>query len=361
MSVCISSRSCRDCPCQQTPRKNAIVTTPFQETSRQDLTIGLINNMPDGALEATERQFGKLLDAASDGRRIRLLLYSMPGIPRNKTAQQRVEEFYLSTDCLGDRPLDALIVTGREPTRADLAEEPYWGEFTKIVEWARENTYSTIWSCLAAHAAVLYLDGINRIKGDRKHCGILGTTRVSEHPLLGDVPERYCLPHSRWNGVQEEALGDGGYTVLTRAGKDGVDTWIKQYQSLFVYFQGHPEYEADSLLLEYRRDVSRYLKGESNTYPYVPAGYLDHGTTVALTELQHAALLRPRVTLMAEVSAILANAKVEHAWDAVATRLYRNWITYSYTRKLRNVIALPVPQAVCVPPNAPAAEIIAFP
>jgi homoserine O-succinyltransferase len=56
---------------------------PFQERSSRCLTIGLINNMPDGALEATERQFISLLDSASDGIQIRLLLYALPGVPRS--------------------------------------------------------------------------------------------------------------------------------------------------------------------------------------------------------------------------------------------------------------------------------------
>ena len=37
------------------------------------IRIGLINNMPDTALEATERQFRSLLATASDGMSVRLL------------------------------------------------------------------------------------------------------------------------------------------------------------------------------------------------------------------------------------------------------------------------------------------------
>ncbi len=55
-----------------------------REQPGNSLHIGLINNMPDGALEATERQFLSLLNAASDGVSIRLSLYSLPGIERNE-------------------------------------------------------------------------------------------------------------------------------------------------------------------------------------------------------------------------------------------------------------------------------------
>jgi homoserine O-succinyltransferase/O-acetyltransferase len=44
---------------------------PAQDDARgegHEITIGLINNMPDPALKATERQFMRLLQAAAGGR-----------------------------------------------------------------------------------------------------------------------------------------------------------------------------------------------------------------------------------------------------------------------------------------------------
>ena len=51
--------------------------------------------------------------------------------------------------------------------------------------------------------------------------------------------------------------------MLTRSADAGVDTFIKQRKKLFVFFQGHPEYESDTLLREYRRDMGRYFRGET--------------------------------------------------------------------------------------------------
>jgi homoserine O-succinyltransferase len=53
------------------------------------------------------------------------------------------------------------------------------------------------------------------------------------------------MPHSRWNEIPEEALLACGYRVLTRSEDAGVDAFVKQRNSLFVFFQGHPEYDAD--------------------------------------------------------------------------------------------------------------------
>src|SRR5580658_3953904 len=241
-----------------------------EEWPTRNLTIGLMNNMPDGALEATERQFVSLLDSASDGIPICLSLYSMTGVPRSEAGARHISNFYTSAETLGDTKLDALIVTGREPLAQNLVDEPYGESFKNIVDWAQGNTYSTLWSCLAAHAAVQYMDAIMRVKSPQKNCGVLECTRVLEHSLTEGTPSRFRMPHSRWNGLPEEELVDRGYRVLSRTEDAGVDAFCKKDKSLFLFFQGHPEYEATTLLLEYRRDVGRYLGGESDNYPSMP-------------------------------------------------------------------------------------------
>src|SRR5580692_5236648 len=85
------------------------------DRSSRNLKIGLINNMPDSALEATERQFISLLDSASEGFSIRVRLYSLPGISRSGASAERVSEFYTGAANLPGSQLDGLIVTGREP------------------------------------------------------------------------------------------------------------------------------------------------------------------------------------------------------------------------------------------------------
>jgi homoserine O-succinyltransferase len=59
----------------------------------------------------------------------------------------------------------------------------------------------------------------------------------------------------------------------------GVDTFVRERRSLFLFFQGHPEYDADTLPREYRRDVARFLRGERDSYPDLPKEYFDPITT----------------------------------------------------------------------------------
>lgn len=333
MPVFLQSESCdRD----RRPRTKWLFDPPsaeFQERSSKCITIGLINNMPDGALEATERQFLSLLDAASEGILVRLALYSLPGVPRGEIAASYIRDSYASAEELFGTHLDGLIVTGREPLSPNLADEPYWENFTRVLEWARHNTYSTVWSCLAAHAAVLHMDGIGRVRNNEKFCGVLECARVSEHALTAGAPELFALPHSRWNGVPEDALTRSGYRVLTRAADAGVDTFVKQLKSLFVFFQGHPEYESDTLLLEYRRDVWRYLKGESEKYPSMPRGYFDPSAAAALNAFREKAIADRREELQSEISAALAGIRIDNHWHTTAACLYKNWLAYISTQK----------------------------
>lgn len=301
--------------------------------SARHISIGLINNMPDGALESTERQFLSLLNAASGDLHVRLSLFHLPEIPRKGAAADHVRTTYSGIDALRSSHLDGLIVTGREPMTQSLDEEPYWETFTKIVDWAQGNTYSTVWSCLAAHAAVLYCDGVTRARSKSKHSGVFECCRVEEHPLAAGLGMRFQLPHSRWNGVPESALRRSGYHVLSRSADAGVDIFVKQYESLFVYFQGHPEYDADTLLLEYRRDVGRYLRGESEKYPLVPKHYFSEDTTAILHAFQEEASRGPRRELLADVHAALAEAKIQPTWRPGAESLYRGWLEHISAQK----------------------------
>jgi homoserine O-succinyltransferase/O-acetyltransferase len=309
----------------------------FSEGSSRCITIGLINNMADSALEATERQFISLLTAASDGLEIRLTRYMLPDVPRQKTDRNYLNSCYTSVEDLWDRHLDGLIVTGREPLTPNLADEPYWKSFTRVVEWAQSNTHSTVWSCLAAHAAVLHLDGIGRVKRNDKLCGVFDCARATDHRLTAGMPVSFRLPHSRWNGVLEDELTSCGYRVLTRAGDAGVDTFVKQHKTLFVFFQGHPEYESDTLLREYRRDVGRYFKGETDKYPPMPRSYFGRSLVGALTALQERAICDRSGELLLEISNALGERTVVNTWNSSATSVYKNWLDYICSQKERTL------------------------
>lgn len=309
----------------------------FRESDANCIDIGLINNMPDAALQATERQFLALLDAAADGMVVRLTPYALPDLPRADAGRRHVSRFYSGIAELWDSHLDGLIVTGTEPRSPNLMNEPYWGSLTSVLEWAEHNTQSTVWSCLAAHAALLHIDGIGRQTLSDKRFGIFECARVADHQLTAGLPSRLQMPHSRWNDIPEDALTSCGYRVLTRSEEAGVDAFVKERKSLFVFFQGHPEYEAQTLMLEYRRDIKRFLQRERDTYPTMPEGYFDGETVEVLTALRQRALVDRREEALAELPTDLV-ASVRNSWRSAAVQVYRNWISYICARKARRLL-----------------------
>jgi homoserine O-succinyltransferase len=316
------------------PPRRGIPATPTRLRAAADagIDLGLVNNMPDAALEKTERQFIELLNAAAGERRIRLKLFSLPEIARAGAARDRVQLRYSPIDALWDSRLDGLIVTGTEPRAPDLRDEPYWRTLVKIVDWAEANTRSTIWSCLAAHAAVLHMDGIGRHALAEKCFGIFDCVRSANHAIMTGLPARLPIPHSRWNELRREELVAAGYGVLTRSDQAGVDMFARQGNSLFVFFHGHPEYEAHTLLGEYRRDVRRFLRGDRATYPSIPRGYFDERTTRRLAEFRLRALADRREALI-EALPDCSEESLQAPWRPAAERLMSNWLGELTARK----------------------------
>jgi homoserine O-succinyltransferase len=272
------------------------------------LTIGLVNNMPDAALQPTERQFMRLLRAAAGSNRIQLHCFSLPSVRRSQTAKWRVDRHYADIADLGRLQLDGLIVTGAEPNAATLPEEPFWRELTDIIDWAEANTRSTIWSCLAAHA------------------GVYDCAKVSDHWLTADVASPLQVAHSRLNEVHDHDLSAHGYQLLTASAEAGVDIFAKALRSQFIFFHGHPEYDPLSLEREYLRDISRFLAGERDTYPPFPAGYFDTETEARLASFQKRASVERRPALSIELPDRTLKSDTA-AGSAVAT-IFRNWLEY---------------------------------
>jgi len=320
-------------------------------SDRDPLVIGLVNNMPDAELGNTETQFRDLLGAASAGLPVRLRLLALPEMPRSDAGRAQILERYDFIGAFSDECIDGLIVTGTEPRAHGLSEEPYWPALSRLVDWAEEHTRSTIWSCLAAHVAVLYLDGVERHAFSHKLSGVFECETPPDHPLVAGQPSRWFVPHSRLNGLAEDVLAARGYRILTRSPATGPDMFARKSRSLFVFLQGHPEYDRHALHREYRRDVGRFLRGRSDRYPEIPSSYFDADTMEVLVEFRALALRNRCPELVAKFPAI-ADAAIVESWSAAAVELYRGWLTYLYAERARSGARHPRSnRRVCFDPN----------
>ena len=296
--------------------------------------IALINNMPDAALEDTEAQFFSLLDAAAGEIPVHLELYSLPEVPRGDRVQDHLSDFYLSSAKLLNTQFDGAIITGTEPRQSNLRDEPYWQTLVNVFDWAEEHTSSAVLSCLAAHASVLHSDGINRHPLGDKQFGVFDYHRTGNHELTDGLPQLVRFPHSRWNEVRADALTQHGYLVLDTSDGAGVNLFLKKKgHSLFVHFQGHPEYGSRTLLKEYRRDIRRFLKRERTTYPSLPHGYFDAAGTALLAAFRCAAEGHRSEEALADFPESQVLDTLKNTWQSSAARIYRNWLQYLLSHK----------------------------
>jgi homoserine O-succinyltransferase len=305
-----------------------------QRGLRATVHIGLVNNMPDAALRATELQFARLLKEAAHDFDVRLHLFAMPEISRGEVARSRMEGFYADVADLPDAGMDALIVTGAEPRAETLDREPYWPALTRLIDWAQSATISTLFSCLAAHAVVLHLDGIKRRPLPKKISGVFDSLRAGEDPLLTGLPARFAIPHSRKNGLPESDLISNRYRILSRLTDGSADIFLREGRSRFVFLQGHPEYGGETLGREYLRDLARALKGEGAP-PDIPENYFDRVTENALQ------VLSSRQARIEDYNDVVMAAVPLQTWRIHALRLYANWIAAIAAEKSRRRAARP--------------------
>jgi homoserine O-succinyltransferase/O-acetyltransferase len=313
-------------------RSRSASTIESYKRSLHGLNIALINNMPDAALEDTELQFFELLDIASGSLPVYVKLYSLTGVPRTDRVERHLNSFYFPFEDLWQNHFDGVIITGTEPRYPDLREEPYWNLLTRVFDWAQHSTSSTILSCLAAHASVLHCDGIRRHPLPDKKFGVFKAT-ISEHSLMSHAADTVRFPHSRWNEVKENELIAGGYSILSKSLEAGVDVFVKRKEkSLFVHFQGHPEYGPQTLLKEYRRDIKRFLRRERETYPVSPYGYFEDVAAEVLNDYRVHAMADRREEMISLFPESVTNT-LQHTWQGSAIGVYRNWMRYMIERR----------------------------
>ncbi len=240
----------------------------------RELHIGFLNMMPDAALEATERQFLRLVGSCNRIAQFYVHLFSFPEIPRDAKAQAHIEKYYTNFDELKKLGLDALILSGANPVKTEITEEPFWQPLEQVVDWAKDNVCSVMCSCLATHAIVQQLWGIERYPLPRKRWGVYSNRITSEiHPLIANIDSRFDAPHSHVYEVNSEQFRQAGLVVLAQSKQSDLHLGVSPDGLRFVFFQGHPEYDAVSLLKEFKREVTRFISGVHTEFPYIPENY----------------------------------------------------------------------------------------
>jgi homoserine O-succinyltransferase/O-acetyltransferase len=289
-------------------------------------TCALVNNMPDTAFGATERQFAGLLEAGSGGEPVALSRYTLTRIPRGDRIRARIaDEYRPLTDLMSDPP-DLLVVTGANPIETRIEREPYWSELSDLLRWGSENVPVMVLSCLSAHAALAVFDGLERTTLPVKCTGVFAQEVDRTHPLTAGFRSPAFLPHSRLNTVPVDAVLDAGYSVALQSQEVG---WS-------VVIQAHPEYDPASLVREYVRDLRRYAHHERNELPCLPKDCATGRDWDRLRKLHERVVGGERNP--AKVAAFPFDeiaARAPWPWRGAAQRLYANLLDSIPVRSTR--------------------------
>ncbi len=324
-------------PAFETMRAEGVETIAPDQPPRSELpelTVGLLNLMPDAALRATDRQFVRMVSAYAGEAHIRVLPFTVAAENRGEAARRHVETHYTKFESLQESGMDALIVTGANPTCHQLAEEAFWTGLVEVLDWARTNVQGVLCSCLATHAVLGHYQGVERTRLPNKRWGVYShRLLVDDHPLVRGITSPVDAPHSHWYDLTRAQMEDAGATVLLESDEAGVHMAVS-HDDFYVFFQGHPEYEEISLLKEYKREVGRFLRDESPEYPPLPEHYFN-AEGVARLDRYREKLVRTKDA--GEEPPDLAESSVfptgVGTWTDPGKVIYRNWLAEIQRRK----------------------------
>lgn len=298
----------------------------------REIHIGLLNMMPDAALEATERQFFRLISESNQIAQFHVHPFTLPQLKRNEKAAAHVNQHYETFESIRKEGLDALIITGANVTHPNLADEDFWEPLIEVIDWGYNNVTSILCSCLATHAVMQFRYQQKRTRLPGKCWGVFSHEVVDRgHPLVNGINTQFDVPHSRFNQITRQQFDDAGLCVLVESKTAGVHLAVSEDLFRIVYFQGHPEYDINSLLKEYKREILLFIDKGRDNYPPFPENYFSLQVQAVLgeykTDLLAALSNNTEAPIFPEK---LIQSLLHNTWHDSAEAVINNWIGHVY-------------------------------
>ena len=212
------------------------------------------------------------------------------------TDPEHLLSFYTSFDKVREQHYDGMIITGAPVENLEFEDVDYWDELCNIMEWSTNNVHSTFHICWGAQAGLFYHYGVNKHPLDQKLSGVFTHTVLKpQSQLFRGFDDVFHMPHSRYTCVLEsEILAVPELELLSVSDEAGVFA-VKSADNRRVFITGHPEYDAETLALEYFRDVEKGLDIQ------IPENYFPGNDPSAIPQV---------------------------SWRAHAQLMYSNWLNY---------------------------------
>lgn len=240
-----------------------------QRAETQDirpLRIAILNIMPTKVV--TETQLLRLLGNTPLQVDI-TFLHPSTHLPKN-TPREHLESFYRTFDEIKNQKFDGFIITGAPVEQLDFNQVNYWEELCDIMAWARTNVFSTMYICWGAQAGLYYNYGIPKYPTGKKISGVYLHKKCEDNnKLLRGFDDEFYAPHSRYTTVLREDINKHPQlSILAESDEAGVYLIVGR-QGREVYVTGHPEYERETLRLEYERDINNGLEIDKPVHYFV--------------------------------------------------------------------------------------------
>jgi homoserine O-succinyltransferase len=226
------------------------------------MRIGVINLMP--TKEVTERQWSTLM--ASSIHWVEPVWIQMSSYQPKNISSNYLNEHYMSAQTIDLSTLGGIILTGAPIEHLAFESVDYWEELSELLDRITEANIPILSVCWGAQALLYKRYGVEKHALKEKCFGVFEHQVLGEHPLTKKINERVYLPHSRHTAWETKALENiEQLEILIHSNEVGV--FALEDCEGDVYWSGHPEYESDTLLLEYQRDLEKGINIE------MPKGY----------------------------------------------------------------------------------------
>ncbi len=230
------------------------------------LQIAVFNLMPTKL--ATETQLLRVL--SNSPLQVEVTLLHTATYESRNTDRDHLAAFYRTFDDIKDAQFDGLIITGAPVEQMDFEQVYYWQELCNVMDWAETNVFSTMYICWAAQAALYHHYGIGKYPLADKIFGIYPHKRLRyDHLLIRGFDDIFYAPHSRHTAIDvDHVAAQPALEVLATSEEAGLYLAASKDGSQ-VFVTGHSEYGAETLELEYQRDVAagKPIAVPKNYYP----------------------------------------------------------------------------------------------
>lgn len=179
-----------------------------------------------------------------------------------------LESFYTTFDQVKERKYDGMIITGAPLDYVKFEDVTYWKELCSIMEWGKTHVHCTLHLCWGAYAGLYYLYGLDRYDMETKLSGVYAHRIVKKNsPLFRGFDDIFYAPQSRAMGISADKIASVPELELMAVSDEAGVTIVKTTDSRHFFITCHPEYDADTLALEYFRDLNKGMN------PAIPVNY----------------------------------------------------------------------------------------